>query len=288
MKTVDLNSFKNYTNRNQNLDIYFAEIKKFDTLSKTDEERLFALVAEGNKMAETEIFNKMAKLILATAKTYTSDDTLLEDLIQEGNIGLLEAIKRYDITKDNRFSSFAIYWVRASISKYLNENGIVREKNYNTMNRINKIKETFYKVNERMPSEDELIEILNEMGVDVNDVTTIDNILVSSIDAARMNDDGDEDRSDDTDFARTYSSTNEYEDTIDDEYNKYNVTKLMSKLTEKEKLIISMKFGLGGNAPMDNESIAEKLYYMKVTTNILNKESIRIAAEKAIIKMRGI
>lgn len=288
MKTVDLNSFKNYTNRNQNLDIYFAEIKKFDTLSKTDEERLFALVAEGNKMAETEIFNKMAKLILATAKTYTSDDTLLEDLIQEGNIGLLEAIKRYDITKDNRFSSFAIYWVRASISKYLNENGIVREKNYNTMNRINKIKETFYKVNERMPSEDELIEILNEMGVDVNDVTTIDNILVSSIDAARMNDDGDEDRSDDTDFARTYSSTNEYEDTIDDEYNKYNVTRLMSKLTEKEKLIISMKFGLGGNAPMDNESIAEKLYYMKVTTNILNKESIRIASEKAIMKMRGI
>ena len=81
---------------NKNIDIYFKEIKSNENLTREDEITLFTRIAKGDKSAEVEVFNKMSKLAVAIAKTYTGSPELLEDLIQEAHLGVTTATNKYD------------------------------------------------------------------------------------------------------------------------------------------------------------------------------------------------
>ena len=91
------------TFRNRNIDIYFKEIHTNGGLTREDEITLFTRIAKGDKSAEVEVFNKMSKFAVAVAKTYTGEPELLEDLIQEANMGVLTAISKYDVALGYRF-----------------------------------------------------------------------------------------------------------------------------------------------------------------------------------------
>ena len=105
----------NFTNRNRNIDIYFSEIRNNQSMTREDEIILFTRVAKGDRSAVTDIFNRMSKLAVAVAKTYTDNPDLLEDLIQEANSGILYAIDKYDPALGYRFSSYARWWMKAYI-----------------------------------------------------------------------------------------------------------------------------------------------------------------------------
>ena len=233
----------NYTNLNQNINIYFKEIRSFKSLSKTDEEILFARIELGDKKAETEVFNRLAKLAVAVAKTYTCRPELLSDLIQEANLGVLTAIHKFDINKGYRFSSYARWWMKARISKYLNEMNVVRP---GTNSRIlwlaKKIAEQFYMENCREISDIELLDELESRGEVVTDLNAILSIKAVRIDVP-INEQSDTAQVDLGIFSTRTASRNEFEEDEENESLSSDITRRMSRLDSREQEIVRLKFG---------------------------------------------
>ena len=247
----------NYTNLNQNINIYFKEIRNNKSLTRNDEIALFTRIATGDKVAEEEVFNKMAKLAVNIAKTYTCDPELLEDLIQEANLGILTAIKKYDLTTGFRFSSYARWWMKASISTFLNELGIVHPSTSRLITLANKIREKFYMENQREISEYELMDKLEEMGEVVTDPSVITSIKKVRIDLP-VNEDDDVTKRDFGEFADRTASDNEFLADENQETISADVSKLMMVLTDREKKFVKMNFGIGCDYEMTYKQIAEK------------------------------
>ena len=240
---------------NKNIDIYFKEIKSNENLTREDEITLFTRIAKGDKSAEVEVFNKMSKLAVAIAKTYTGTPELLEDLIQEANMGVLTAIKKYDVALGYRFSSYARWWIKSYITTFLNNMGMVHPSNTQVIDKAKKIREVFFKKNHREISECELLDRLEEMGVLVSDVNAITTVLVSSIDQ-KIDEDEDTVASECGEFAERTSCRNEYESEIENQELSRQIEVLMSRLTAREQTLVRMRFGFTTGSEMDFDSIA--------------------------------
>ena len=240
---------------NKNIDIYFKEIKSNENLTREDEITLFTRIAKGDKSAEVEVFNKMSKLVVAVAKTYTGEPELLEDLIQEANMGVLTAISKYDVALGYRFSSYARWWMKSYINTFLNNMGMVHPSNTLVLDKAKKIRETFLKKNHREISECELLDRLEEMGVLVRDVNAITSVLVTSIDQ-RVDEDEDTVASECGEFAERTSCRNDYESEIENQELSRKIEVLMSRLTAREQTLVRMRFGFTTGSEMDFDSIA--------------------------------
>ena len=240
---------------NKNIEIYFKEIKSNENLTREDEITLFTRIAKGDKSAEVEVFNKMSKLAVAIAKTYTGTPELLEDLIQEANMGVLTAIKKYDVALGYRFSSYARWWMKSYITTFLNNMGMVHPSNTLVLDKAKKIREAFLKKNHREISECELLDRLEEMGVLVSDVNAITTVLVTSIDQ-RVDEYEDTVASECGEFAERTSSRNDYESEIENQELSRKIEVLMSRLTAREQTLVRMRFGFTTGSEMDFDSIA--------------------------------
>ena len=240
---------------NKNIDIYFKEIKSNENLTREDEITLFTRIAKGDKSAEVEVFNKMSKLAVAIAKTYTGTPELLEDLIQEANMGVLTAIKKYDVALGYRFSSYARWWMKSYITTFLNNMGMVHPSNTLVLDKAKKIREAFLKKNHREISECELLDRREEMGVLVSDVNAITSVLVTSIDQ-RVDEDEDTVASECGEFAERTSCRNDYESEIENQELSRKIEVLMSRLTAREQTLVRMRFGFTTGSEMDFDSIA--------------------------------
>lgn len=276
----------NYTNLNQNINIYFKEIRNFSSLTREDEIALFSRITNGDKTAESEIFNKMAKLAVNIAKTYTSNPELLEDLIQEANLGILTAIKKYDLTTGYRFSSYARFWMKAFISKYLDEIGIVHHCNSRLIELANKIREKFYMENMREISEVELMEMLEDAGEVVNDITAIINITSVRIDLPLGGEEEDITRGETGEFAEKTASTNAFVMEEEKESLSSDIAKRLARLTTREQQLILMKFGFSTGYEMDYKSITEKWNEGKSEKDQLTQERVRQIVVAALKKMK--
>ena len=240
---------------NKNIEIYFKEIKSNENLTREDEITLFTRIAKGDKSAEVEVFNKMSKLAVAIAKTYTGAPELLEDLIQEANMGVLTAIKKYDVALGYRFSSYARWWMKSYITTFLNNMGMVHPSNTLVLDKAKKIREAFLKKNHREISECELLDRLEEMGVLVSDVNAITTVLVTSIDQ-KVDEDEDTVASECGEFAERTSCRNDYESEIENQELSRQIEVLMSRLTAREQTLVRMRFGFTTGSEMDFDSIA--------------------------------
>ena len=247
----------NYTVLNNNLNLYFKEIRNFSNLTREDEVTLFGRINQGDKYAETELFNKVAKLAVAVAKTYTGKPELLEDIIQVANMGILTAIRKYDVALGYRFSSYAYWWMKAYINTFLNNMEMVHPSNTQVLDKAKKIKEVFFKKNHREISECELLDKLEEMGIMVSDVDSITTALVTSIDQ-NINEDEDTVAGEYGEFAERTSSRNDYESEIENQALSNKIEILLSRLTSREQTLVRMRFGFTTGSEMDFESIAER------------------------------
>lgn len=244
----------NFIDTNSSINIYFKDVRKSDALTREKEVELFSRIAEGDKKAIDEVFMKMAKLAIHEAKIYTGNATLLEDLIQEANIGILTAIEKFDITKGFRFSSYARWWMKAAIEKYLDSINIVRKKDITLEDKVKKIRREFFAKNCREITEYEIIDILEEMGVKVNDTSYLHEICVTDIDSHMC----DSDEVAITRFEVETSDSNDFEKECENEELSTLLKKKMSVLDEREKDFIKKFYGIGYDYAMDYDTIAER------------------------------
>lgn len=272
-----------YTILTDNINLYFKEIRKNVFLDRKKEVALFKRIAKGDQAAKTEVFNSLAKLAVFIAKTYTNDPDMLQDLIQEANLGILIAIDKYEPQRGHRFSSYARWWMKAQIMNAINEKDAVHPANMQLTYKARKVRENFFKEYHRDITEYELMDILEDMGEVVTDVSAIVNVVMERVDlptedGTTMMESGE--------FALNTSHSNDFIYQEENEDLNDEIARRLRRLTPREQTIVKMKFGIGYDYEMDYATIAEKYNEGKPEKEQLCMERIRQICTQAIKKMK--
>src|SRR5690606_14945883 len=160
-----LKIIKQVTNReSKSLDKYLQDISKIDLITAQEEVELAQKIREGDAKALEKLTNANLRFVVSVAKQYQNQGLNLPDLINEGNVGLVKAAKRFDETRGCKFISYAVWWIRQSILQALAEQSRVVRLPLNKIGSINKIKKTFSyleQAHERPPSAEEIAKELD-------------------------------------------------------------------------------------------------------------------------------
>ena len=254
---------------------YLKSIGNHPRLNFDQEKELSVKALKGDLDAVNELVSCNLLLVVPIAKRYYGCGLPLLDLIQEGNLGLIKAAQKYDGTKGWRFSTYATYWIRQSISRALGDQSRTIRIPANMVELLGKIRKATNELtlkNHRQPSDEEIAKYLNE---DLEKVQTILDIsqAVSSLDVA-VDEDGETSVGD---LVADHSAESGYDNLVK-EANTQIVRAVLDTLPTREGEIMKMRFGIGQEKAMTLEEVG-KVYG-------ITKERIRQIENKAIRKLR--
>lgn len=255
--------------------LYLQQVSKIPLLSQEEESELAAQIAVGNKEAIKELAEHNLRLVVSIAKKYVGCGLPLLDLIQEGNIGLMRAAEQFDASKGFRFSTYATWWIRQSISRALTDQTRIIRLPANIVDLNNKIKKVSGPLTQELGRAPTHTEIAEALGVEEEKITlTIDMAhSVSSLDTPIGEDEED-----------TVGDliADDYEEnplvSIIKEENRAMINKVLTTLPKREAQIIKMRLGFDGASPKTLEEIG--------ATFGLTRERIRQLEIKAMNKLR--
>ncbi len=261
------------------LDKYLNDISKIDMLTPDEEVKMAQRIREGDQEALEILTRSNLRFVVSVAKQYQNQGLSLADLINEGNVGLIKAARRFDETKGFKFISYAVWWIRQSILQAIVENSRIVRMPLNKASSYNKVNDaylSFVQEFEREPSDEELAELLgiNERevqgllrsrnqhvsldapipGSDEGDVTMLD---------LMMPDENDADRPDLEVMAQSLRDEVAYG---------------LSVLSPREVEVIASYYGLNGYTPLTLDEIGEQYG--------LTRERVRQIKERAIRRLR--
>ena len=265
--SVDVEYRENFAIKN-----YYKEVKKTDVLSGDEQIELAVKAKAGDQNAFDKLVKCNLRFVISIAKEYKSSGIPLEDLISEGNIGLMEAVHRFDETKGFKFISYAVWWVRQSITKSINDNkSNVRLpiNKINSINKITKVKEKLTQTLERLPSDSE---ILDHTDVTPSDVRSyrMDGNFEMYIDSPIQNSNG-------LSYHDTLSGTDheDMESKMNHDALRKELKAAMGNLSEREVDIITMYYGLNDSQPMTLREIGQSLGLTNERARQIMKDSIK-------------
>ena len=276
---MNLKEKNGFITTNQTINAYLKEINKYKVLTAKEEEELVYKMKNGDEEARAKLIASNQRFVYAVAKRYGNEDNVL-DLVNEGNLGLMQALDTFDESKGNRFLSYAIWYIRREINSYLNNDNLLIRKTNNTKTvyKINKIKAKFYAEHGRYPDVDEMANILEaDYGLIIKDKNDLLDISTTSI--STCFDDEDSRAFENTPYFTEKTATdNDFNDEIDSEYRSAVSGAMLSILNEREKTIVMRAFGIGYNKAYTNAEIAEDIG--------MSSERVRQLKNGAIEKMK--
>ena len=257
------------------LKTYLIQVSTIPLLTAQDERKLFSLYKNGDIKAKNTLVESNLRLVVSIAKKYTIHGLPLLDLIQEGNLGLIKAAKRFDETRGFKFISYAVWWIRQSILQALAEQSRIVRLPLNRVGALNKIGKAYSNLEQEFEREPSATELAQELDMDVNEVA--DTLKISgrhvSMDAPftigdenRLIDVIENDQQPNPDFALMNESL------------KTEIEHALSSLNEREAEVIKLYFGLNKEHSLTLEEIGDKFN--------LTRERVRQIKEKAIRRLR--
>ena len=264
------------SSNNRSLDVYLHEINKTPLLTREGEQQLARRIRKGSQAALDQLVKANLRFVVSVAKQYANQGLSLEDLINEGNLGLIKAAHRFDEKRGYKFISYAVWWIRQAMLQALAEHSRIVRLPLNRAGTLYRIGKTSRQLDQelgRKPTAQEIANKLNLSVVEVEDTMKIANTHVS-LDDPYSNDKDDNALVDYlTDEDQVSPDEGTYTNALTDD-----MEKALNMLTEREKLILSMYFGLNGEDPLTLEDIGKELK--------LTRERIRQIKEKAIQRLR--
>ncbi|MGL4985702.1 MAG: sigma-70 family RNA polymerase sigma factor [Treponemataceae bacterium] len=265
-------------NQDQNLlSMYLKDINRIPLLTREQEIDLAHRAQKGDRAAKNKMVSSNLRFVVNVAKKYQNHGLDLTDLISEGNIGLLIAIDRFDVSKGYHFISYAVWWIRQSILKSICEKSRMIRLPLNRANELVQIEKAKKILAQNQSEEEEITEIarmLNMNVVHIKEILAISNEMIS-LDSPVKADGGD--TSTMSDFIEDVKSVNPemtavYKNMVND------INDVLGTLSEKEASVIKYRFGLDGKKAMSLKEIGDTFH--------LTKERIRQIEKKAIHRLK--
>lgn len=262
------------------LSIYLKEINRIPLLSAEEETELAVKAAAGDKLAKDKIVKANLRFVVSIAKKYQKKGIELDDLISEGNIGLLTAVEKFDVSKGYRFISYAVWWIRQSIMKAICEKSRSIRLPLNRANELVQIehaKKVVASYGENLTEEQELSEVANLLNMDTKHVREMLSISKEMLSL-------------DMEVSGKDSSTTTVgemiEDTVFEQPEEKSISSAMTKdlndvidtLKPAEAKVLRMRYGLTGKKPMSLKEIGDEFS--------LTKERIRQIEIRALKRMQ--
>ena len=267
---------KQVTNRETaSLDKYLQEIGKVELITAEEEVELAQKIKAGDQRALEKLTKANLRFVVSVAKQYQNQGLTLPDLINEGNLGLIKAARRFDETRGFKFISYAVWWIRQSILQALAEQSRIVRLPLNKIGSINKINKAYASLeqaHERPPSAEEIAGKLEMSEMDVKESmrnsgrhVSMDAPLVEGEDSNLY------------DVLNSSDSPNPDDDLMVDSL-RTEIERSLTTLTPREGDVIRLYFGLNGQHPLTLEEIGEKFD--------LTRERVRQIKEKAIRRLK--
>jgi len=258
----------------RNMEIYITQIKKNKPLSKNEEVKVAAGIKRGNKKDFEKLVKANLGFVVSVAKKYQGQGLDLEDLINAGNIGLINAVKRFDPNKNFKFISYAVWWIRQSIIITLADQARIVRVPLRGVQYIQKVQKTTYdfiQKNNRVPTIEEISKIT---GVKKHLVhyAVMSNTVKVSFDATVG--------SDRDTFHDLYYDENQEKTSYIAEQNDLakKIDEILDEFTPREKNIIQRYYGLNGYAPEIMDDIGE--------VHDITRERVRQILKKVLNSLR--
>jgi len=267
---------KQITNReSQSLDKYLQEIGKVDLITAEVEVELAKRIREGDPVALEKLTQANLRFVVSVAKQYQNNGLALGDLINEGNLGLIKAAKRFDEKRGFKFISYAVWWIRQSIMQALAEQARIVRLPLNRVGSLSKISKTFAELEQKFQREPSTEEIAEVIGISTDEVLA--NLKLAgrhvSMDAPfAQGEDGTL-----FDVLSDPNEANPERQMMTDSLTQ-DVQRTLATLTTREAEVIGLYFGLNNKKPLTLEEIGEKFS--------LTRERVRQIKEKATRRLR--
>jgi RNA polymerase primary sigma factor len=256
------------------LQIYFDQIRAYPLLKRDEEFNLARLTSEGDKDALQKLVKANLRLVIKIARLYMAPDVQFMDLIQEGNMGLMHAAEKFDYKKNVRFCTYASWWIRQFIIRYLaNKHRLVRLP-HRKEEMLRKVQRTYYSLSQTLMHQPRTEEIADELGIPVKDLDSILNMSygIMSLETEYSKDD----------YSVTTEIREDYtycpERNLFRQYYRDSARCFLDKLKDKEKKVLSYRYQLEGNRQYTFKEIGAKMD--------LSPEMVRQIEMKAIAKIR--
>ena len=267
---------KQFTNReSQSLDKYLQEIGKCDLLDADEEIKLAKMIRQGDQAALEKLTKANLRFVVSVAKQYQNQGLSLGDLINEGNVGLIKAAKRFDETRGFKFISYAVWWIRQSILQALAEQSRIVRLPLNRVGALNKIGKTYSNLEQEFEREPSADEIANELDMEVSEIS--DALKISgrhvSMDAPFAQ--GEDNRLIDVIQNDELPAP---DNSLITESLRAEIERAISTLSEREAEVIRLYFGINEDHSHTLEEIGERFN--------LTRERVRQIKEKAIRRLR--
>lgn len=255
--------------------IYMREMGQFSMLSAEEEIELANRIAEGDQSAKNKLVEANLRLVVSLVRHYQGCGLSYQDLIQEGNIGLIKAAEKFDVSKGFRFSTYASWWIKQALSRAIaDQSRTIRIPVHMTEN-INKFKKTERELLSQLNREPKIKEIADAMGISEKQAKEIQSYIVepTSLDI-QVGDD------DDTTIGSFIEDTHfvNPESAYIKESNGDVVNAVLDTLSDREANILRLRFGIGGKKAMTLEEVGKEYG--------LTRERIRQIEAKALRKLR--
>lgn len=270
-----LKIIKSITKReSQSLDYYFSEVSKIKLLTEEEEYDLLERVANGDKAALNEIVKANLRFVVSVAKQFQNQGLSLEDLISDGNLGLIKAAERFDNSRGFKFISYAVWWIRQSIMQSISDNGkLIRLPNNQNLaiNKLNKTTQQLEAKLEREPTEQELAEVLDETELKIRETMLSNTGKVASLDNPIS--DGEDMFLSDCIVNKEVSSPDEkliIESFCND------LEKILKGLQPRQRVIVCMYYGILGYQTMTLEEIGDYLDLTRERVRQIKDMTIRV------------
>lgn len=277
-KKKDANNFSSSgisIRESQSLERYLQEISKVPLITADDEVRLAREIQAGSQEALEELTKANLRFVISVAKQYQNQGLSLIDLINEGNIGLIKAAKRFDETRGFKFISYAVWWIKQSILQALAENSRTVRLPLNKIGEISKINKEYAKLEQILNREPTPAELAEALEMTESDVSALKKYSAGDVSVHSPFSQGEESTL--LDVMENKETPNPDNELISESL-KMDIERALSKLTEREADVVRLYFGIGTDHAATLEEIGEKFD--------LTRERVRQIKEKALRKLR--
>ena len=259
---------------------YLSDVSNIKTFETAEEEVTCAKkAANGDKKAMDELINRNLRFVISVAKQYQREGVQLEDLVNEGNFGLVHASKKYDVNSGNKFISYAVWWIRSYIQTFIsNHSKTIRipvNKNTELIRFKNKINDITQKLGREVHIEDLLDNIEDMSEKEIVNMVKVGSLSISSMNKKLSSGDDTSGTIEDLLVSDFFEPT---DDIVNKNDSKVQLSRLLKHLKVRDRMVLKLYFGVDSACPMNLHEIATELG--------ITREGVRQIRDKSLRKLR--